>query len=48
LHSRLIDIARYGVCDRDAPAQDDGRKVSALVWLIPLTAFWVIVGLAVM
>lgn len=22
------------------------RKVSALVWLIPLVAFWVIVGLA--
>jgi hypothetical protein len=25
-----------------------GRKVSALVWVLPLVGFWVIVGMAVM
>jgi hypothetical protein len=46
MHSRLIDLAREGACYRE-PA-DDARRVSALVWLVPLVAFWVIVGLAVM
>jgi hypothetical protein len=35
-------------CPAYAEPRDDGRKVSALVWIVPLVAFWVIVGLAVM
>jgi hypothetical protein len=49
MHTRYADLARVttAACYRD-PAQDDARKVSALVWLLPLVAFWAIVAAAVM
>jgi hypothetical protein len=47
VHTRMIDLSRHAACYRDAP-QPDARRVSALVWLVALVAFWVIVGLAVM
>jgi hypothetical protein len=43
MHSRLQDLARQGVAWREP---SDSRRVSALVWVVPLVAFWVIVGLA--
>jgi hypothetical protein len=44
MHSRTIDLARVttAACWRDdAPAQDDGRKVSALWWVVPTFGLWV-------
>jgi hypothetical protein len=49
MHTRTIDLARTAACWRDeAPPSDldTARHVSALVWIVPLVAFWVIVGLA--
>jgi hypothetical protein len=43
MHAKYIDLARQGVAWREP---SDSRRVSALVWVVPLVAFWVIVGLA--
>jgi hypothetical protein len=43
MHTRLADLARASTCSAYAEPRDDGRKVSALVWCVPLVAFWVIV-----
>jgi hypothetical protein len=41
----VTDAARIATADRTAP---DDRRASALWWIVPTVAFWIIVGLAVM
>jgi hypothetical protein len=40
MHSRLIDLSRASTCATYAETRDDGRKVSALVWIVPSAAAW--------
>jgi hypothetical protein len=43
MHAKYIDLARQGVAWREP---SDSRRVSALVWVVPLIGFWLLVWAA--